>query len=301
MLRGLLSQPKSLPCKYFYDRRGSVLFDQICELPEYYPTRTELAITERYACEMSAALGSGVALVEYGSGSSTKSRLLLDALDEPAGYVPVDISADHLFAASEAIEDDYPDVQIAPVAADFTRPFELPDLDRPENRVAIYFPGSTIGNFEQAEAIDLLKAARATCGDGGALLIGFDLAKDPQVIHDAYNDSQGVTADFNENLLVRINRELDADIELAAFEHEARYVSRRGRVEIGLRCLGAHTATIAGEQVRFRHGELVLTEYSHKYTIAGLSEMLEEAGFETRRVWTDARRWFGVAYATAAK
>ncbi|MEO1495746.1 MAG: L-histidine N(alpha)-methyltransferase [Planctomycetota bacterium] len=300
VLRGLLAEPKSLPCKYFYDARGSRLFDEICGLDEYYPTRTELAITGRYADDMADAIGERVALVEYGSGSSVKTRLLLDALSRPVAYIPVDISGEHLEAASRRLASDYPGIDVAPAAADFTKPFDLPELDRTPSRTVVYFPGSTIGNFEHAEAVALLSSTARVAGADGGLLVGFDLAKTPSVVHAAYNDRLGVTAEFNKNLLVRINRELEGDLPLECFEHVADYVVERGRVEIGLRCTEAIEASIAEERVAFVADEVIRTEYSHKYTEAAFGRLLHESGFELRQVWTDAKQWFAVAYAGVA-
>lgn len=296
VLNGLTGESKSLPCKHLYDRRGSELFDQICELPEYYPTRTELAILRRHADDIAAAIGPGVALVEYGSGSSVKTRLLLDALIDPIAYVPVDISAEHLRASADRIASAYGSIDVAPVAADFTQPFTLPELPRPASHAAVFFPGSTIGNFLPSDAQRLLVQIARLVGVGGGLVIGVDLQKDPDVIEAAYNDSAGVTAAFNVNLLERINRELDSDLDPAVFRHHAVYERAPGRVAISLVAEQDHTATIEEEPIAFSAGEAIHTEYSHKYTVAGFEQLASTAGFALRRVWTDPRDWFAVLH-----
>ncbi|MGI9470687.1 MAG: L-histidine N(alpha)-methyltransferase, partial [Rubripirellula sp.] len=217
VVSGLSAPERSLPSKHFYDERGSQLFDRICELEEYYPTRTEAAIMQASGSEMADCIGSHARLVEYGSGSSLKTRILLDDLSNLADYVPVDISDEHLHQTAEKLSHDYPLLSISPVVADFTRPFQLPECDADFDRTCIYFPGSTIGNFTREHAVDLLSAMRTVAGDRGGLLIGVDLQKDREVLEAAYNDGQGVTADFNLNLLRRINRELNADFDLDQF------------------------------------------------------------------------------------
>lgn len=296
VLGGLRRRQKQLPCKYFYDRRGSQLFDAICELDEYYPTRTELAIMEQHAGEVAEQVGPGVALVEYGSGSSVKTRLLLDALQQPIAYVPVDISHKHLHAAADRIAGAYPDIDVLPVCADFTRPFALPAFPREPTHAAVYFPGSTIGNFEPHAARTLLENIARSCGQGGGLVIGVDLQKEPHVIEAAYNDAEGVTARFNLNLLHRINRELDADFQVDAFRHRAFYDRRRGRVEISLVSEERQRVEVQGETFEFERGESILTEYSHKYTPQQFAEIAAEAGLAARRVWTDPREWFAVIH-----
>lgn len=296
VLAGLGQTPKSLPCKHFYDRRGSELFDRICELPEYYPTRTEAAIIRAHARDIAAAIGPGAALVEYGSGSSTKTRLLLDELIEPAAYIPVDISAEHLDATAERLSTAYPSLSVVPVAADFTKPFELPSLPREPSHYAAYFPGSTIGNFTQGEASQLLKQIARLVGVGGGLVIGIDLQKETAILEAAYNDTAGVTAAFNKNLLERINRELDADLDIEAFSHQAVYDESAGRISISLVSEIAQEATIEGERFVFAKGEAIHTEYSHKYTLPGFAELAAEAGFALHQSWTDPQDWFAVLH-----
>jgi dimethylhistidine N-methyltransferase len=296
VIEGLSNSPRQLPCKYFYDRRGSALFDRICELDEYYLTRTELAITERYAAEMGEQIGEGVILVEYGSGSSSKTRLLLDNLPEPAAYVPVDISKGHLLQTAEDLRRDYPNLEILPVAADFTSEFSIPQPDNDFTHVAVYFPGSTIGNLCQHEAVELLTSIAKLSGRGGGLLIGIDLDKDPDVLELAYNDREGVTAEFNLNLLHRIRDELGADLDVDGFEHVARYDQDDQRMEIFLRSLRDQVITIDEHSFELTEGELIHTEYSHKYTIDGFADLADRAGLTLRKYWTDDRKYFAVLH-----
>lgn len=295
VLRGLRQTRKQLPCKFFYDHRGSQLFDQICELPEYYLTRTELGILEAHVQEMTDAMGDRCLLVEYGSGSSLKIRLLLDHLRDPAGYVPFDIAREHLMDAAARLAAAYPGLNILPVCADYTRPFELPACDGAA-RTVVYFPGSTIGNFDPHEARAFLRAAADRCGPGGGLLIGVDLKKDPAVLHAAYNDAAGVTAAFNLNLLVRINRELDGTFDLEGFAHYAFYNPRLGRIEMHLLSRADQPVTIAGHRVDFREGETIFTECSYKYTLREFESLAASAGWRVQQTWTDDRRQFSVQY-----
>ena len=296
VLSGLDDSPRHLPCKYFYDQRGSRLFDKICELDEYYLTRTELAIMRRSSAEMAEQIGPGVMLVEYGSGSSLKTRLLLKHLSVPAAYVPVDISRKHLQYTANTLSSHFPHIEVLPVCADFTCPFELPTPQRRPSHRAVYFPGSTIGNFPPAAALDLLEQIAALCGDGGGLLIGIDLQKDIGIIESAYNDSLGVTAEFNLNLLRRINCELEADFDLKAFKHAAHYNPSLGRVEIYLVSQADQVVTIRDELFEFTEGERICTEYSYKYTVDDFSQMAAQVGLTLRRVWTDDDQFFGVLH-----
>ena len=298
VLDGLTRSPKALPCKFFYDDRGSHLFDRICELPEYYPTRTELAITRRHAAAMARAIGPDALLVEYGSGSSTKTRLLLDALVGPAGYVPIDISRGHLMHAARSLAADYSGLRVMPVCADYTRPFGLP-VDPAAHNVVAYFPGSTIGNFEPDAAVAFLANVRRTCGRGSALLIGVDRKKDPARLHAAYNDAAGVTAQFNLNLLHRINRELGGTLDASAFAHYAPFNPTLGRMEMHLVSLRKQTATVAGRPVAFDLGESIHTESCHKFTPDGFAALAAAAGYRPRQVWMDDEQLFGVHLLTA--
>jgi dimethylhistidine N-methyltransferase len=296
VISGLRSMPKHLSCKYFYDRRGSELFDRICLLEEYYLTRAELAVMDQFAPEMGAQIGAGAMLVEYGSGSSVKTRYLLDGLPDPVAYVPVDISGDHLQQTSQELARDYPQIEILPVCADFTRDFALPRSRRTASHAAVYFPGSTIGNFMPNEAVALLRRITRLCGTGGGLLIGIDLKKDPPTIEAAYNDRLGVTAEFNLNLLRRINRELGADFDVDQFFHQARYNAALGRVEMYLISRQAQTVTLGGEIVEFEPGETICTEHSHKYTVDEFSAVAAGAGLTLRREWTTEKREFAVLH-----
>lgn len=293
-LRGLGARPKSLASKYLYDARGSALFEQICDLAEYYPTRTEASILEEYAAEMGAALGANCRLVEWGSGSSTKTRLLIDAMHPSTVYVPVDISPAALVPAAADIASKFPWVEVHPVLADFTHHFELPETQREIYTNAVFFPGSTIGKFHADEALALLTNAADLCGPGGAMLLGADLKKEPEILERAYDDARGVTAAFNRNLLHRMNRELAADFDAARFGHCALWNEDFGRMEMHLVSLRDQVAHLGGVEIRFAVGESIHTESSYKYDIAELSALARMAGFGVERVWTDDRAWFGI-------
>ena len=297
-LAGLSATPKALPCKYFYDDHGSWLFDQICALPEYYPTRTELVISRRYAAEMAAACGPQALLLELGSGSSTKTRVILDHLRTPAGYVPVDIAREFLRHAADELASAYAGLPVIPVCADFTQPFTPPVLAA--RRTVVYFPGSTIGNFTADEATQLLRTIGGLMGPEGGLLIGVDLRKDPNVLLRAYNDAKGVTAAFNLNLLTRLNRELAADFDLTQFEHRAVWDPTPGRIEMQLVSKRDQTVHIGDQTIEFHAGEPIRTEYSHKYTLEQFAGMARAAGLAVRKVWTDHARLFSVQYLTRA-
>jgi dimethylhistidine N-methyltransferase len=296
VVAGLGAPTKELPCKYFYDKRGSELFDRICDLDEYYLTRAELSIMHEFASEMGEQIGENVRLVEYGSGSSVKTRYLLDALLRPTAYVPVDISGEHLAATAAELAVDYPHTEILPVSADFTEPFNLPVPTRYVSHTAVYFPGSTIGNFKPDSAVRLLRQITKLCGQGGGLLIGIDLKKDAAKIEAAYNDRQGVTAQFNLNLLTRINRELDADFHIDQFEHRAIYNPELGRVEIDLVSRRPQYVTVAGQAFAFTLGEAIRTEYSHKYSIEEFARLAGTAGLSLHREWTDSDKNFAVLH-----
>ena len=296
VLKGLRQQPKSLSPKFFYDERGSQLFEQITELPEYYLTRTELSIMRENIHEIVSLAGPQASLIEFGSGSSMKTRILLEHLDRVAAYVPVDISRDHLTAAAEALEADFPHIEVLPLAVDFTRPFDLPQPEVTPLRNIVYFPGSTIGNFLPSAAQALLEVMYQEAREDGALLIGVDLKKDPAVLERAYNDRAGVTAEFNLNMLRRLNKELAADFDPRQFRHLAVYRESPGRIEMHLVSTSAQTVTVAGEQFQFEEGESVRTECSHKYTLEEFAGMAERAGFAVDRVWTDRERLFSVQY-----
>ena len=296
---GLAAPRKTLPCKWLYDARGSALFERICELPEYYPTRTELAILEAHADEIAAQLGARCLLVEYGSGSSRKTRLLLDRLVEPAGYVPIDISPSALAASVRALAAAYPGLELLPVCADYAEPIALPRPRRRVERRAVFFPGSTIGNFTPPEARRFLARLAQVAGPGGGVLIGADLRKDPALLEAAYDDAQGVTAAFDRNLLVRINRELGADFPVERFQHRSVWNEAEGRVEMHLVALDACVVTVAGRRFAFAAGETIHTENAYKYTLDGFAALAAGAGLAVRRVWSDPRGWFSVQWLTA--
>jgi L-histidine Nalpha-methyltransferase len=300
VLAGLARTPKALPPKYFYDAEGSRLFDAICTLPEYYLTRTEYALMQERAAEMARHLGPRVMLVEPGSGSSVKSRVLLDALQDPVAYVPVDISAEHLGQAAAGVDREFRELVVLPVAADFTEPYALPRPPRPAQRVVVYFPGSTLGNFDPPAARELLRGFRRLAGAGGALLVGVDLCRDPAVLQPAYDDPGGVTAAFNRNLLARINRELGGDFDPLAFDHRARWNPEAGRMEIELVSRRDQLVRVAGHSFAFRRGEALHTENSHKYEAAAFEREVAAAGFVPVRRWSDPLARFGVFLFDAA-
>jgi dimethylhistidine N-methyltransferase len=299
VLAGLAEPQKRISSKYFYDERGSQLFNDICELPEYYPTRTEMGLLTAHASEFAPLIGAHASVVEFGSGSSTKVRVLLDALESPAAYIPVDISREHLLASSKALADSYPDLPVVPVAADYTQPFELPEIEGEAARIG-FFPGSTIGNFTRTAAEDFLRAAATDLGADNGLLIGVDLRKDEDILHAAYNDAAGVTAAFNMNLLERINRELEADFDLAAFRHDARWVADKGRIEMHLVSERDQEVRIDGAHFAFAAGETIHTEDSHKYGIDEFQELAARAGWRAFRHWTDADALFSLHYLRVA-
>jgi dimethylhistidine N-methyltransferase len=298
VLAGLSKSARRLPCKFFYDEQGAQLFRQICELPEYYVTRSEIEILRLHGAEIAAALGPQIELIGLGTGAGTKTKILLEELERPAVYVPIDISKEQLEKSSERFRKMFPNLQILPVAADYLEPFELPLPRQLSSRSVIYFPGSTIGNFEPDDASEFLSRLVELAGEGGGLLIGVDLQKDRHVIETAYNDSAGVTAKFNKNLLARINRELGADFDLAHWQHYAIYNPADGRIEIYLISEIDQTVRIGERAFQFRAGEKILTEYSYKHTIGGFIMLARQAGFEFQQIWTDDERWFGVFYFT---
>jgi len=283
--QGLSLPQKQLAPKYFYDAQGSHLFDAICELPEYYPSRTEIDILRRHGAAMAERLGRDALLVELGSGSSLKIRVLLQAL-RPAVYMPVDISKDHLLQSAEALAETFPALQVHAVCADYSVPFVLP-VDDHEHPRAAFFPGSSVGNFEPSDAERFLLRVGGLLGPGGRLLVGVDLIKERQTLEAAYNDAAGVTADFNLNLLTRINRELDADFDLTGFRHSALFNPELSRIEMHLVSIREQQATVAGRSFAFREGESIHTECSYKYSIEGFHQLIRRAGFEPEQVWTD--------------
>lgn len=292
LIAGLTAMPKYIPSKYFYDEAGSELFEQICALPEYYPTRTELGLLRRHANEIAALFGPDAEIVEFGAGAIEKIRPLLDVAERPRAYIPVDISGAYLRSVAAKLDAEYPELTVRPVVADFTG--TLPDaiFSGGARRIG-FFPGSTIGNFEDEEAAHFLSET-ARLVKGGGLLIGVDLVKDPTILHAAYNDDVGVTAAFNKNLLVRANRELGTNFDLQRFAHYACYNPVRQRIEMYLVSLVAQRVTIAGRAIRFAEGEAIHTEWSHKYTVEGFRALAASAGFNPRAAWCDPQRLFSI-------
>jgi dimethylhistidine N-methyltransferase len=298
VLRGLRSTPKQLPCKYFYDAAGSHLYDQICQLDEYYLNRAGQEIMQRHAATMAELLGPRCLLIEYGPGSGVLTSLLLDELTDPAAYVPIDISPEAIHESTAALGKRHPEIDILPLCADFTAALKLPAIRQEVRRRAVYFAGSTIGNFPPAEAVALLRRTAELVGSGGGLLLGADLKKDPAILHAAYNDSKGVTAAFNLNLLARINRELEADFATDQFWHHAPYNPLAGRIEMYLVSKRDQRVHLGAEAVTIAEGEAICTEYSHKYSLGNLQELATASGFKVRKVWS-ADRSFAVLYLMA--
>ena len=294
-----LSHPqKRLSAKYFYDERGSELFEAICDLPEYYPTRTELAIMRQHARSMATRIGPDALLIEYGSGSSTKTPILIDAM-QPAGYVPIDISRDQLMQSALALAQAHPELPVRAVCADYTRQLLLPNFDDiDQHHKLVYFPGSTIGNFDRNETDTFLRQIAQVVGANGGALIGVDLKKNLATLHAAYNDAASVTAAFNMNILTRINRELNGDFDLNGFRHHAFYDENLGRIEMHLLSLRAQAVTIAAKRFAFREGETIHTEISCKYGIEEFQTIARHAGLAASDVWTDPARLFSVHYLT---
>jgi len=293
VISGLIARPKRLPPKYFYDEAGAQLFEEITALPEYYPTRCELAILRERAADIARFFPEGSALVEFGSGSSRKVRILLEAAPTIAAYVPVDISSEMLSQEAETLRRDHPQLAVLPVEADFTQPFILPAEVAGSARTG-FFPGSTIGNFEPHEACAFLRHAGRMLGGGASLIIGVDLVKDASILHAAYNDAAGVTARFNLNLLARINRELDGDFDLASFSHKAFYNSVRQRIEMHLVSKQRQKVKVAGRVIEFRVGETIHTENSYKYTLEMFGALARGSGWTPVSVWTDAGGNFSI-------
>lgn len=295
ILESLSETPKRLPTKLFYDEKGSLLFDQICELDEYYPTRTELKILEDNIDEIVDSIGEESLLLELGSGSSLKTRLLLDHLSNFSSYVPVDISSDHLVKSSATLKHDYPGLSIYPLVADYTKPFTLPEVLEPYKTVDAFYPGSSIGNFTPVEAKEFLKRIAKTCGSDSGLLIGVDLKKDERILNSAYNDAKGTTAQFNLNILNHINNLTDANFEVNKFLHLAFYNESESRIEMHLESKEDQEINIAGEKILFGKDELILTEFSYKYSVSDFKNLAQDI-YTLENVWTDKNKLFSVQF-----
>jgi L-histidine N-alpha-methyltransferase len=300
VLDGLSKTQKELPCKFFYDEKGSQLFDQICDLEEYYPTRTEIGILEDRLGEIAEMVGRGAHLVELGSGASVKIRTLLNALPDLAQYTAIDISREFLLSSAETLANDYPDLDVAAVCADYTQDFDLPDpQNRQSSATVAFFPGSTIGNFSPAEAEGFLGRLAKILGRGSGLLIGVDLKKDRSRLHAAYNDAKGITGAFNLNLLARINRELGADFDLGQFRHEAIYDEPFGRIEMHLVSNREQNVSVGNRSFSFKENETIHTENSHKFSIPEFRDLCARAGYKPVASWADPESLFSVHYFTA--
>src|SRR5215475_4883532 len=301
VIAGLSSDPRALPCKYFYDERGAALFQRICELPEYYVTRTEINILDRNRAEIASQIGPNIELIGLGTGAGTKTRILIEALEKPAAYIPVDISEKQLRKSTARFQKIFPKLEILSVCADYLQPVLLPSPRHKAARNVVYFPGSTIGNFEPNEALEFLRRIANVAGHGGGLLIGVDLQKDQNLIEAAYNDNAGVTAEFNLNLLAHLNRETGANFDLRRWQHRAIYNSKAGRIEMYLISTTDHAVHIGDREFCFRAGEKILTEHSYKHTPEGFIALAHQAGFDFLKLWTDDARLFGVFYFSCSR
>ncbi|MEG3641450.1 L-histidine N(alpha)-methyltransferase [Magnetococcus sp. PR-3] len=299
VIEGLSNTPKQISPKFFYDAYGSKLFDAITELPEYYPTRTEIALIRQHGAEMARMAGTGSVLVELGSGSSLKVQLLLEAL-KPAAYVPIDISRQHLLESAESLAKSFPHTAIFPVCADYSKDFHLPEIEEEAPRLA-FFPGSSIGNFEPKDAVTLLGRVAKLLGHGGGLIIGVDLPKDPQVLHAAYNDAQGVTAQFNVNLLTRINREASGHFNLSQFTHDAFFNEDLSRIEMHLKSTTDQIIKIGDHSFTFEKDETIHTESSYKYSVEAFRDLASTAGFHSEALWMDEEKRFSIHFMRVGK
>ncbi|MEO6971295.1 MAG: L-histidine N(alpha)-methyltransferase, partial [Chthoniobacterales bacterium] len=297
-IAGLSGSPRTLPSKFFYDERGSDLFQEICELPEYYVTRTETEILREHGSEIAESIGENAELVGFGTGAGVKTRMVLDHLKNVIAYVPVDISKQRLTESAEALSREMPALEILPVCADYLQPFEMPTPSREPAHIAVYFPGSTIGNMEPHIARHFLERVCRLCGHSGGLIIGVDLQKSSEVLEAAYNDSAGVTAAFNLNMLARANRELGADFDLSQWRHRAVYNEQAHRIEMHLISLRAQTVRLGEQEFDFAGGEKIITEFSYKHTVEGFSALAASAGFQLAQVWTDPGKLFALFHFT---
>ncbi len=295
IISGLKSEQKTLPCKLFYDKRGSILFDLICELDEYYLTRTETKIMQDNIVDIAETLGEKFFLIELGSGSSTKTRILLEHLKNIIAYVPIDISEKHLHESVNILNDEFPKLNIFPIMADYTQEFKLPIDGNNHLKKNVYYPGSTIGNFNKEEAQNFLKRISKICGENGGLLIGVDLVKDREILLNAYNDKKGITSAFNLNILRNINNQFQSDFDSSKFKHKAIFNEEEHRIEMYLISKENQKVTIEGDDFYFEQGEKILTEYSTKYSIENFKELTSE-NFEFQKIWTDEKNYFAVMY-----
>ena len=294
VIKGLHQRPKQISPIWFYDERGSQLFDAICKLPEYYLTRTEISIMHKHAAAMAHSIGPQAMVLEYGSGSSLKTRILLDHLADPEAYVPIDISRAHLLETAGELSREYPALEIIPICSDFTQPFKVPARVTGAHHRVVYFPGSTIGNFERNEAAQLLRRMRILSGPSGAVLVGVDLKKDTRILESAYNDAAGVTAEFNLNALEHINATLGANFDTGKFKHSAVWNEEHSRIEMRLISLRDQRVTIAGYPIQFKRDEILVTEHSHKYTFESFASLASMAGLQVENVWMDEDEFFSV-------
>jgi dimethylhistidine N-methyltransferase len=302
VVSGLSRSPRMLPCKFFYDERGADLFQKICELPEYYITRTETELLRRFAPEIAESIGPNAALIGFGTGAGIKTRMLLEHLRNPIAYIPVDISKQRLVDSAIELSHAMPALEILPVCADYLQELQFPKPLRKPDHVAVFFPGSTIGNLEPAVAADFLRRVCKLCGQSGGLIIGVDLQKSRAVLEAAYNDGVGITAEFNLNLLVRANRELGADFDLGRWKHRAVYNENEGRIEMHLVSEGEQTVHLGGREFVFAAGEKIITEFSYKHTLEGFAHLAASAGFrEAARVWTDPEQLFAIFHFAVAE
>ncbi|MCB0283253.1 MAG: L-histidine N(alpha)-methyltransferase [Calditrichaeota bacterium] len=296
VIEGLSKSRKELPSKYFYDERGSELFEEICNLEEYYITRTELEIMKENISDISEILGKKLMFIEYGSGSSEKIKIILDQVKGINVYVPIDISCRHLAKSAAQIASEYNHLEVIPVCADYSKPFEIPEPKSEIKHRIVYFPGSTIGNFHPQDARVFLEKIVKVAGENGGLLIGVDLKKNKTILDKAYNDARGVTAEFNLNQLTHINRELGSNFNLDKFKHKAFYNEEKGRVEMHLESLDDQRVKLNGKVFDFNRGERIWTESSYKYSLKEFEQLAQSAGFRVRKVWTDEKELFSVQY-----
>ncbi|HZE58383.1 MAG TPA: L-histidine N(alpha)-methyltransferase [Chthoniobacterales bacterium] len=302
VVAGLSSSPRTLPCKFFYDERGADLFLRICELPEYYITRIETDLLRRYAGEISESIGANAVLIGFGTGAGIKTRMLLEHLQNPIAYIPIDISKQRLIDSAIELSKAMPALEILPVCADYLQELQLPKPLRKPDHVAVFFPGSTIGNLEPPVAQDFLHRVCQLCGRDGGLIIGIDLQKSRQVLEAAYNDGAGVTAQFNLNLLARANRELGASFDLSRWKHRAVYNEGEGRIEMHLVSQGEQRVHVGGHEFHFSDGEKIITEFSYKHTLENFARLAASAGFrEASRVWTDPAKMFAIFHFAVAE